>query len=86
MIEPCPQDIAINEAEAVGFLRNAICLLAHAARLRQRDHRRDNHFRPRARHRGRRVQPQLPRDLGREGCFNRSEASHAVSLCDIHAK
>src|SRR5207237_3322688 len=24
--------------------------------------------------------------LAEEGCFDRSEASHAVSLCDIHAK
>jgi maleamate amidohydrolase len=24
--------------------------------------------------------------LAEEGCFNRSEASHTVSLCDIHAK
>ena len=24
--------------------------------------------------------------LAEEGCFDRSEASHAVSLCDMHAK
>jgi maleamate amidohydrolase len=24
--------------------------------------------------------------LAQEGCFDRSEASHAVSLCDMHAK
>ena len=24
--------------------------------------------------------------LAEEGCFDRSEASHAVSLCDLHAK
>jgi hypothetical protein len=24
--------------------------------------------------------------LAKEGCFDRSEASHAVSLCDMHAK
>jgi isochorismate hydrolase len=24
--------------------------------------------------------------LAEEGCFDRSEASHAISLCDMHAK
>ena len=24
--------------------------------------------------------------MAEEGCFDRSEASHAVSLCDMHAK
>jgi maleamate amidohydrolase len=24
--------------------------------------------------------------LAKEGCFDRSEASHAVNLCDMHAK
>ena len=86
MIEPHPQDIATNEAEAIGFLRNKPYLLSHTARLRQRDRRRDHYLGLRARHRRRRLQPQLPRDLAEEGCFDRSEASHAVSLCDMHAK
>jgi hypothetical protein len=46
-----------HEAEAVGFLRDEPRLLSHSARLRQRDHRRDNYFGLRAPHRGRRLQP-----------------------------
>jgi hypothetical protein len=44
------------------------------------------HFRLRARHCGRRVQPQLSGHLAGEGGFDRSKASHAVSLCDMHTK
>ncbi len=29
---------------------------------------------------------ELSGDLAEEGCFDRSEVSHAVSLCDMHAK
>ena len=59
-----PEGHRDQEAEAVGFLRDEPRVLSDAARLRQRRHRRDNHFRLRARHRCRRLQPQLSRDPG----------------------
>jgi hypothetical protein len=58
-----------------------------AARLRQRDRRRD-HLRLRARHRGRRLQPQLSGDPGRRGLFRpersrprRQLVRHARQIC-----
>jgi maleamate amidohydrolase len=72
LIAPGPKNIVIKKAEAVGFLRDEPGLLSHTARLRQRDRRRDDHFRLRAGYCGRRVQPQLSDDSCGRGLF-RSE-------------
>ena len=44
-------------------------VVSHTARLRQRDHRRDDRLGLRARHRGRCLQPKLSRDPGRGRLF-----------------
>jgi maleamate amidohydrolase len=75
-----------QEAEAVGLLWDKPGLLSHATWLRQRDRRRDNDFRLRARHVVDAFSLNYKVTLAEEGCFDRSEASHAVSLCDMHAK
>src|SRR5438128_1341369 len=81
-----PEGHRDQEAEAVGFLRDEPGLLSHAARLRQRDlvgTTTSGCVRTT-------VVDALSLNyrviLAEEGCFDRSEASHAVSLCDMHAK
>ena len=70
MIAPGPKDIVIKKQKP--SVRDEPCLLSHTARLRQRDRRRDDHFWLRARHSGRRIQPQLSADPRGGGLF-RSE-------------
>jgi hypothetical protein len=85
LLRPARRNSVIKKQKPSGFFGQSR-LLSHAARLRQRDHRRDDHFGLRARHRGRRVQPQLSGDPGRRRLFRPQRDQPRVSLCDMHAK
>ena len=73
--------------KAVRLLRHQHGELSDAARLRQPDRHRHHHVGLRARHRARCVFSLNYRiALAEEGCFDRSQASHAINLCDMNAK
>jgi hypothetical protein len=85
-IAPGPRDIVIIKTKPSAFFGTPAGELSGSARRRQPARRRHDDKRLRTRDDHRRIFAQLPRRRRRGTCFDRSQTSHAIALCDLHAK